>query len=63
VEPGQRRYDLVQFLDTKLRCCREIGHQSGGLQIELESGLALMDAVADVILPLSTKDVGNIQEG
>jgi hypothetical protein len=36
MEPVLRRYDLVQFLDTKLRRRGEIGYQGGGLQIELE---------------------------
>lgn len=60
MEPVLCRYDLVQFLDTKLRRRGEIGHQGGGLQIELEVGLILVKAV---IWLFSTEKVGNIQEG
>lgn len=60
MDPVLRRYDPVQFLDTKLRRRSEIGHQGGGLQIELELGLILVKVV---IWLFSTEEVGNIQEG
>jgi len=60
VEPVLRSYDPGQFLDTKLRRRSEIGHQGGGLQIELELGLILVKVA---IWLFSTEEVGTIQEG
>ena len=60
MEPVLRSHDPEQFLDTKLRRRSEIGHQGGGLQIELELGLILVKVA---IWLFSTEEVGNIQEG